>query len=196
MKRVKQNLNSQLLRLAIIVTIILMSFSNLFSQTMYDSWKRSQTRWHSDLGISFGPASGLQFQYFNTRRNTCKTLVKNKAIDFGLYYEGLIFGNDLKTKIDKWEKGGYRAELAFLFYPNIQITGNRFFIGGGVESGSRKIDGEQLFQSDFIAKFGWELSLISFTGLPIVIRTSLKYNKCMNNNFTYLLPTVGLIYGK
>jgi len=166
------------------------------AQTMHDSWMRGQTSWRTDIGISIGPTTGIQFQYFTPRRNTCKTLNKRIGFDFGVYYEGLIFSNDLKTKLPNWEKGGYRGNISLLVFPDLRIKANRFFIGGGIESGTRKISGDQIFQTDFIAKVGWELSFLSLTGTPVILRISLKYDKCLNNEFTYLLPTVGLIFGK
>lgn len=178
------------------IALSLAFISNLSAQSMHDTWMRGQTSWRMDMGVSFGPTSGLQFQYFTPRRSTCSTLNKRIAFDFGVYYEGLLFEDNLKAKLNNWEKGGYRANLSFLFFPDLRIKANRFFIGGGFESGSRKLSGDQLLQTDFIAKAGWELSLMPIFGAPIVFRLSIKYDKCLNNQYSYFLPTFGLIYGK
>lgn len=182
----------------LIFGILLVFFTTNISiaQTIYDTWQRSQSRWQMDMGISVGAATGLQFQYSVPRRNTCKVLNKKMGFDFGVYYEGLIFGNDLKTKEDGWQAGGYRGNLSFVVFPDFRIEANRFFIGAGVESGTRKIYGNQLFQTDFIAKLGWEFCFMPINGAPIVIRTTLKYDKSFNSDFTYLLPSIGLIWGK
>jgi hypothetical protein len=148
------------------------------------------------MGISLGPTTGIQFQYFTPRRSTCKTLNKRIGFDFGIYYEGLLFGKIIENKTLKWEQGGYRGNISLLYFPDFRIKSNRFFLGGGIESGTRKIDSEQLFQTDFIAKLGWEYSFLPITGAPIVARLSLKYNKCLSYDFFYLLPTIGIIYGK
>lgn len=172
-------------------------FANITqAQTIYDTWQRSQSQWRTDIGLSIGPASGIQIQYFTPRRNTCKVLNKKMGFDFGVYYEGLLFSKDLSTKLEGWEAGGFRGNISFVFFPDLRIEANRFFMGVGTEVGTRMVGGEQTFLGDFIAKLGWELSFMPINGAPIVIRTTLKYNKCLKNDFTYLLPTIGVILGK
>lgn len=179
----------------LLILLIIVSFS-VKAQTIYDTWQRSQSRWQLDMGISGGPTTGLQFQYFTPRRNTCKTLLKKVGFDFGFYYEGLFFANDLKTKEAGWAQGGYRGNMSLVFFPDIRIPANRFFIGGGLETGTRVLDNEKEFQTDFIAKVGWEFSFLPSTGMMLALRLSLKYDKSFTNDFTYILPTLGLIYGK
>jgi len=183
-------------KLVVSCLLILFAVNMLKAQTMYDSWQRSQSQWRMDMGISVGPTTGLQFQYFTPRRSSCKTLIKKVGFDFGFYYEGLIFANDLKTKETDWQRGGYRGNIAFVFFPNIRIPANRLFIGCGLETGTRMINAEHQFQSDFIAKIGWELSFMPFTGAPLVLRVGLKYDRSFNSDFTYISPTLGLVLGK
>lgn len=192
LKSIKENSR----QLIIITFITFSSISYSVAQSMHDSWMRGQSSWRMDMGLSIGPTSGLQFQYFTPRRSTCKTLNKKIAFDFGIYYEGLIFSKTIEPKLTNWESGGYRGNISMLYYLNSRIKANRFFFGGGIESGTRKIDGTHLLQTDFIAKLGWELSFMPLINAPIVLRLSIKYDKCLNNEYSYILPTIGLVLGK
>jgi len=182
-------------RLILLIILVLSVMDQISAQTVYDSWLRSQQAWGWDKGIAVGVNTGLQFQHYNTRRR-CKHLSKHNAIEFGFYYEGLVFGDVLKKSDDKWEPGGGRVELAYLYYPNLNLSSNRFYLGGGFESGVRKLSGDYVFQSDVIAKAGWELCMFQSTKSPLILRLSLKYDKCLDRKLYYLLPEIALILGR
>ena len=183
------------IRLVLLMVLCLSAMDRGFAQTVYDSWLRSQQTWGWDKGVAAGVNTGLQFQYYNTYRR-CKHLSKHNAFEFGIYYEGLIFGEVLKKSDDQWESGGGRVELAYLFYPNLNLAYHRFYLGGGFESGVRKFSGDYLFQSDVIAKAGWELCLLQGTKTPIILRMSLKYDQCLDQKLAYLLPEISLVFGR
>jgi hypothetical protein len=165
------------------------------AQTVYDSWLRSQQAWGWDKGVAVGVNTGLQFQHYNTYRR-CRHVSKHHAVEFGIYYEGLIFGEVLKKSEKNWEQGGGRLELAYLFYPNLNSAYHRIYLGGGFESGVRKFSEDYLFQSDAIAKAGWELCLFQGTKTPVILRLSLKYDKCLDRRLDYLLPEISLVLGR
>lgn len=186
--------------------IILLSFliygvfftlpTKLFGQTIYDTWKRSQSTWHLQYGLSAGLSSGLDINFTRPRRNTCKVLNKMFGFDFGIYYEGLLFEKSIQKAHSLWSAGGFRGNALLIFYPDLRIEANRAFIGGGMESGTRKWIGNQTINTDLVAKLGWELSFTPINGWPLVLRISAKANYSLTEDFFIVSPTIGFLFGK
>lgn len=176
--------------------IILIFIPNLIiAQSMYDNWIAGQKAWRFDYGFTAGANSGIQIQAFVPKANRCKYLLKSYAIETGVYYEGLIFNKYLTDKNPTWQKGGIRAELAFIYYPTLMIPFVRPFIGAGVEAGTRKINDLSPFCADIIGKVGVEILFNKKSG-PVYLRVSGKYNKGLLDNSTYILPELSLIIGR
>lgn len=182
------------------ITLIL-SFLTLFlslevlSQSMYDSWLDGQRQWRTDFGIAAGANTGLQVQFFQPHANRCKYMLKKQAFETGIYYEGLLFKNSLKAEIPEWSAGGIRGELAYLYYPNMNMRFLRLFAGGGVDLGSRKFIAGSDFCIDFVAKAGVEIILNPKSG-PVFLRICGKFNRGLNNDIMYFLPEFALVFGR
>lgn len=178
-----------------ILLLLILAPQFIIAQSMYDNWIAGKKAWKIDYGITVGANTGLQLQFSQPRANRCKYLLKKQAIETGLYYEGLIFKNNLAKQLPNWQSGGIRAELSYLYYPKIMVPYFRSFIGVGVESGSRKIDGDTKINTDLIGKFGLEILINPKSG-PIFFRLSGKYNYCLSNDFRYFLPELSIIFGR
>ncbi len=179
-----------------VLSLTLYSHMSVNAQTSYDAFLKSQKGWLSEMGLSIGLSSGLQFQYGNTYKKTCRYVLKKHAFRTGLLYEGLLFGKALSDEIPLWSMGGIRTELVYLFYPKMNVKGHRLFLGGGVEPGTRVIDKNHVFQVDFVATLGYEYSFYDSSGIPLLIKLSAQLNKPSENSFYIVLPTFSIFMGK
>lgn len=174
-----------------------LSPTSLDAQTMYDAWKRSNTKTKTSIGLSVGFGTGLDINIIRPRRNVCKVLNKKKGVDIGVYYEGLVAKNVFQNKYPDWDAGGIRGSVAFVYYPDIRIEANRMFFGAGIESGTRKLAGESTIATDLVAKWGWEFSFMPLNGWPLVLRASAKVNyQIGQERFFVFAPTLGFLIGK
>ena len=181
--------------LIIIGFILISNFAN--SQTIYEQWKWSHKQnWDKDLGLTLGLNSGIDVQFYKFYHNSKLYMKKKVGINFGMYYEGVLFNPVIQEKFNEWNEGGIRGSLHLLVYPYSSPNNNRFYLGIGLESGTRNINGIGIFDSDISGIFGYEMSFYKSLKVPILIRISGRYTQSLTSDFYYFLPCFTIGIGK
>ncbi len=152
-------------------------------------------RWRIGFGVHAGEPTGIHLQFYRLSKICTSdfSILKKLSLNVYLSKEGYIFSNTLKNSNKGWEAGGTRLGLDIKFYFPILL--NPYF-SFGCESGTRYFNSKSEINTDLFGSIGVEQKLF---GLKLSTRSSLntgifldaKYNRCINNNFSYFLPCFG-----
>jgi len=152
-------------------------------------------RWRAGVGLDVIEPSGVDVQFYRLSKICTGDFSITKKVSIGLYVgkEGLLTGNLIEKGNTSWSSGGIRYGTDFKFY--IPIILNPYF-GFGVEGGTRNFKGKSDFYPDVLARIGIEqkvlgIKLSSTSSLNITIFMDAKYNKCLTEDFSYILPCFG-----
>lgn len=161
-----------------------------------DSKKAHIGRWRIGSGLNVGEPTGLQIQFYKVSGICTRTInIRKKfSLDLGVLQEGLIFPKKIKQNNTNWDSGGLRLSLDFKIH--LPIVFNPY-LGFGAEIGTRSIKSSSGFYPDLVGRFGIEHKLL---GIKISSRSLFhmslfiegKYNYCLTEDYTMLLPTGGL----
>ena len=152
-------------------------------------------RWRMGFGIDVMEPTGLDIQFYRLSKICTNdfSILKKIAIGVWVGKEGVLSSSILK-KINNWETGGLRYGLDLKFHIPVFLNP---YIGFGVEGGDRKLNGTLEFYPDAVVRIGIEqkvlgIKLSSSSSLNATIFIDGKANKCLTNNFMYILPSVGV----
>lgn len=191
----------KLYRIHLLLIVFLLCYSNSFAQRKNrPNWVQEKqshiTRWRVGMGAHFGEPSGLHLQLYKVSGICTKTINIRKmlSLDVSASQEGKIFREFIIKQNPTWEMGGVRAALDAKVY--FQVLFNPY-IGLGTEMGTRNLDGESVFAVDGVGRVGVEYKLFGFrTSSTSMVHGNLfaegKYNHGLNQDFRYLLPTLGI----
>jgi len=183
------------------VLITALSINTLSAQQKRTNWlqeKKEYTgRWRVGIGGDIVEPTGVDIQFYRLSKVCTSDFSINKKIAIGIWVgkEGLL----LSPIIDRqnstiWGKGSLRYGIDAKFY--LPIVLNPYF-GFGIEGGNRTLENESSFSPDFIARIGIEqkvagIKLSSSSALNITFFVDGKLNKCLNADFMYIMPGLGL----
>lgn len=184
-----------------VVLITVLSINTLSAQQKRTNWLQEKNeytgRWRVGVGADIVEPTGVDIQFYRLSKICTSDFSINKKIAIGIWVgkEGLL----LNSLIDKqnttiWEKGSFRYGIDAKFY--LPIALNPYF-GFGFEGGNRTLDNENSFSPDFIARIGIEqkvagIKLSTRSALNITFFVDGKLNKCLNADFMYIMPGLGL----
>lgn len=182
------------------IILLLLVSTGIFAQNnKKTNWlqdKKEYTgRWRIGFGIDALEPTGLDIQFYRLSKICTNDFSILKKIAIGLWAgkEGTLSSSALK-RINNWESGGIRYGLDLKFHIPIFLNP---YIGVGVEGGSRKLDGKLGFYPDAVVRLGIEqkilgIKLSSNSSLNATIFIDGKANKCLTNDFMYILPSAGV----
>jgi hypothetical protein len=193
MKRINLFLRISMLALYIFICI------NAYSQHKKTNWlqEKNQTtaRWRVGAGIDFMEPTGIDVQFYRLSKYCTNNFSIIKKLSIGVWVgkEGVLSKSMIKES-ESWESSGIRYGIDFKFYIPIFLNP---YIGIGVEGGNRKLLGESGFYPDAIARIGIEQRIFGIktsnkSSLNTTIFIDGKYNKCLTDDFYYILPSAGL----
>lgn len=182
-----------------IILLLLVSTGVFAQNNKKTNWlqdKKEYTgRWRIGFGIDALEPTGLDIQFYRLSKICTNDFSILKKIAIGLWAgkEGTLSSSALK-RINNWESGGIRYGLDLKFHIPIFLNP---YIGVGAEGGSRKLDGKLGFYPDAVVRLGIEqkilgIKLSSNSSLNATIFIDGKANKCLTNDFMYILPSVGV----
>ncbi|MHC1704964.1 MAG: hypothetical protein AB9846_13730 [Tenuifilaceae bacterium] len=184
-----------------IFILLLLSFS-VFAQknkgkTNWLQEKNQYTaRWRVGVGLDVIEPTGVDVQFYRLSKICTGDFSITKKVSIGLYAgrEGLLAGKLVEKGNTSWSSGGNRYGIDLKFY--IPIILNPYF-GFGVEGGTRNFNGKSDFYPDGVARIGIEqkvlgIKLSSTSSLNATIFVDAKYNKCLTEDFSYILPCFGV----
>ncbi len=152
-------------------------------------------RWRIGFGVDVLEPTGVDAQFYRLSKICTNDFSIMKKIAVGVWVgkEGVISSSVLKN-INNWESGGIRYGLDLKFYIPIILNP---YLGFGVEGGSRNLNGSLSFYPDAVVRLGIEqkvlgIKMSSTSSLNATIFIDGKVNKCMSNDFMYILPSVGV----
>ncbi len=152
-------------------------------------------RWRVGFGIDILEPTGVDAQFYRLSKICTSDFSILKKISVGVWVgkEGVFTSSALK-KINNWESGGIRYGLDFKFYIPIFLNP---YLGFGVEGGDRKLNGILDFYPDAVVRLGIEQKILgikmsSASSVNATIFIDGKVNKCITNDFMYILPSVGV----
>ncbi len=185
----------------IAIIFLLLSSINIFAQKnkAKTNWLQDKNeytgRWRAGFGVVVLEPTGVDIQFYRLSKICTNdfSILKKIAIGVWLGSEG-VFTSSILTKINNWEFGGIRYGVDIKFH--IPIFLNPYF-GVGVEGGDRKLNGAFDFYPDAVVRLGVEqkvlgIKLSSNSSLNATIFIDGKANKCLTNDFMYILPSVGV----
>jgi len=186
-------------RLFVLVFVLLSIHA--FAQHKKTNWiqdKKEYTgRWRAGIGVDACEPTGIDVQFYRLSKICTSDFSITKKIAVGTWIgkEGLIFGSLIDKSNDGiWKSGGIRYGIDLKFY--IPILFNPY-LGFGVEGGTRNLNDKLEFYPDVVARIGIEqkvlgVKLSSSSSLNITIFAEGKVNKCITEDFAYILPTFGV----
>ena len=115
------------------------------------------------------------------------------SVDASISQEGLILSKFVENRNPTWSMGGIRAGIGLKLYFRVPLNP---CVGDGGEAGTRKFNGESGFYPDIVGRFGIEQKIVGVkVSTTSVVNATLfvegKFNKGINNDFTYFLPSAG-----
>lgn len=185
-------------KISLIVLLTIVSES-VYSQQKKTNWlqekKEFTGRWRVGFGVNVMEPTGIDAQFYRLSKLCTNNFSIIKKLSIGIWAgkEGVLSKSMLK-EIDGWESGGIRYGIDFKFYIPIFLNP---YIGFGAEGGERKLFGKTGFYPDAIARIGIEQRVF---GIKTSNKSSLngtiffdgKFNKCISEDFFYILPSVGI----
>jgi hypothetical protein len=153
------------------------------------------SRWRIGAGVSISDL-GVNAQFYKLSGICTKTIrVKKKfSFDVGVSQEGFLFRDLIASNNSSWSSGGIRANVdAKIYFPIIFNP----YLGIGTEFGTRKFNGISEFHYDAVGRLGIEQKLLGFkvstkSMLHIGGFIEAKYNFSLSENFSYIIPSIGL----
>ncbi|MFO8023163.1 MAG: hypothetical protein R6U65_11895 [Perlabentimonas sp.] len=199
----EKTLNSKKYRwVTVVITLLVLLLQpevqaqNSRKSNWLDSKKAHIGRWRIGSGLNVGEPTGLHVQFYKVSGICTKTINirKKLSLDLGVSQEGLIFPKLINENNPTWDSGGFRFGLDFKIYLPIALNP---YLGIGTELGTRSINSSSGFYPDLVGRFGIEQKLL---GVKISTRSLFhmsffiegKYNYCLTEDYTMLLPTGGL----
>jgi hypothetical protein len=179
----------------------LLAFTSTFAQNKAKTnWLREKkeytARWRVGIGIDVDEPSGVDVQFYRLSRICTGAFSITKKLSVGIYAgkEGYVMGSLIDKKNTDWKSGGTRYGLDIKFYFPLPLNP---YIGIGAEGGTRNIKNTLDFYPDAIIRVGIEqkvlgVKLSSNSSLNATIFIDGKYNKCLTNSFSYILPSFGV----
>ncbi|MBC7124742.1 MAG: hypothetical protein H5T24_03860 [Bacteroidales bacterium] len=189
--------------LPIIITVLttVMLVNTLYAQQKRTNWLQEKNeytgRWRVGVGANIVEPTAVDVQFYRLSKICTSQFAINKKISIGIWagMEGLLLGSLIERQNNEtWEKGSLRYGIDTKFYLPILLNP---YIGFGIEGGKRKLDGESSFSPDFVARIGLEqkiagIKLSTRSALNITFFIDGKLNKCLNADFIYIMPSLGL----
>lgn len=193
MKRIKQ-----FIKVGLIVFLALCSVK-VYSQQKKTNWlqekKEFTARWRVGFGLNVMEPTGVDAQFYRLSKLCTNNFSIIKKLSIGVWAgkEGALSKGMLK-EIEGWESGGIRYGIDFKFYIPIFLNP---YIGFGAEGGDRKLFGKSAFYPDAVARIGIEqrvfgIKTSSKSSLNATIFVDGKFNKCLSEDFFYILPSLGM----
>lgn len=152
-------------------------------------------RWRVGFGLNFMEPTGVDAQFYRLSKLCTNNFSIIKKLSIGVWAgkEGVLSKNMLK-EVEGWESGGIRYGIDFKFYIPIFLNP---YIGFGAEGGERKLFGKSGFYPDAIARIGIEqrvfgIKTSNISSLNGTIFLDGKFNKCLTDDFFYILPSIGI----
>ena len=187
----------------LVLTILLLSCIGCFAQknkgkSNWLSEKKEYTaRWRVGFGFDASEPMGLDVQFYRLSKICTNdfSITKKLAVGTWVGKEGVIFGSLIdNSNKDMWKSGGLRYGIDLKLYIPIFLNP---YIGFGAEGGTRNLNGKLNFYPDAIARIGIEqkvagIKLSTNSSLNITIFVDGKFNKCLTEDFTYILPSFGI----
>lgn len=172
---------------------------NTSAQHKKSNWlqdkKEYTSRWRMGFGIDVLEPTGVDIQFYRLSKICTNdfSILKKIAIGVWVGKEGILTSSVLK-KIKRWESGGLRYGLDLKFHIPIFLNP---YMGFGVEGGTRKLNGTLDFYPDAVVRLGIEQKVIgikmsSTSSINATIFVDGKVNKCITNDFMYILPSAGI----
>lgn len=194
---------SKLLVKGLIIQILLLSSLFVCAQknkgkSNWLSEKNEYTgRWRVGFGFDASEPMGLDVQFYRLSKICTNDFSITKKIAVGTWVgkEGVIFGSLIEnSNKDIWKSGGIRYGIDLKLY--IPIFFNPY-IGFGAEGGTRTLNGKDDFYPDAVVRLGIEqkvagIKLSTNSSLNITIFADGKFNKCITEDFSYILPSFGV----
>jgi len=186
---------------SLLVLMLFLSSLTLDAQHKKSNWiqdKKEYTgRWRVGFGFDVSEPMGADFQFYRLSKICTNdfSIIKKLAVGTWVGKEGVIFGSLIdNSNKDIWKSGGLRYGLDLKFY--IPILFNPY-LGFGVEGGTRNLNDKLEFYPDAVARIGIEqkvagIKLSTNSSLNITIFADGKFNKCLTEDFTYILPSFGI----
>lgn len=183
------------------VLITVLSINTLYAQQKRTNWLQEKneytSRWRVGVGGDIVEPTGIDIQFYRLSKICTSQFAINKKIAIGIWtgVEGLFLGSLIDRQNTKvWEQGSLRYGIDAKFY--LPIVLNPYF-GFGIEGGDRTLDNKYSFSPDFIARIGIEqkvagIKLSTRSALNITFFVDGKLNKCLNADFIYIMPGLGL----
>jgi hypothetical protein len=167
-------------------------------QTNWLQEKKEYTgRWRVGCGLDVSEPTGIDVQFYRLSKICTNdfSIIKKLAIGTWVGKEGVVFGSLIdKSNNDTWKSGGIRYGIDLKFYIPIFLNP---YLGFGAEGGTRNLNNKLEFYPDVIARVGIEqkvlgVKLSSTSSLNITIFADGKINRCITEDFTYILPSFGV----
>lgn len=185
--------------LTLLLIAFVVSLSNGFSQQKKTNWLQEKNeftgRWRVGCGLNIMEPTGIDAQFYRLSKLCTNNFSIIKKLSIGVWVgkEGVLSKSMLK-EIEGWESGGIRYGFDFKFYIPIFLNP---YIGFGAEGGDRKLFGKSGFYPDAIVRLGVEQRVFGFktsnkTSLNATIFVDAKFNKCLSEDFFYILPSFGV----
>lgn len=183
-----------------VLAFVLLSI-DAFAQHKKTNWiqdKKEYTgRWRAGIGVDACEPTGIDVQFYRLRKICTSDFSITKKIAVGTWMgkEGIIFGSLINKSNDGiWKSGGMRYGIDLKFYIPIFLNP---YIGFGAEGGTRNLNDKFEFSPDVVARIGIEqkvlgVKLSSNSSLNITIFAEGKVNKCITDDFAYILPALGI----
>lgn len=186
----------------IILSLLLVSVSAFAQKNKGKSnWLQDKNeytaRWRVGAGLDVSEPMGVDLQFYRLSK-ICTgdfSITKKLAVGTWVGKEGLIFGNLIdESNGGIWKSGGIRYGVDLKFYIPIVLNP---YIGFGVEGGTRNLNDKLEFYPDAVARIGIEqkilgIKLSSTSSLNATIFVDGKFNKCLTEDFSYILPSFGI----
>ena len=184
-----------------LILIVFLFSNSAQAQHKKSNWlqdKKEHTgRWRVGFGADIAEPTGIDIQFYRLSRICTGDFSITKKIAIGTWAgkEGLFFGNITKRSNSvEWETSGLRYGIDLKLYLPVFFNP---YIGVGIEGGTRTLNGVNDFYPDVIARIGIEqkvlgLKLSTKSSLNITIFVDGKFNKCLNSDFYYILPSGGV----
>ncbi len=183
------------------VLFVLLAFSsiNAYTQHKKTNWLQEKNeftaRWRVGFGLNVMEPTGIDAQFYRLNKLCTNNFSIIKKLSIGVWAgkEGVLSKSMLK-EIEGWESGGIRYGIDFKFYIPIFLNP---YVGFGAEGGERRFMGKSVFYPDAIARIGIEQRVF---GIKTSNKSSLngtifidgKFNKCLTEDFFYILPSFGV----
>lgn len=185
--------------IAVLTTVMLVN--TLSAQQKRTNWLQEKNeytgRWRVGVGANIVEPTAVDVQFYRLSKICTSQFAINKKIAIGIWagMEGLLLGSLIERQNNEtWEKGSIRYGIDAKFY--LPIALNPYF-GFGIEGGNRTLNNESTFSPDFVARIGLEqkiagIKLSTRSALNITFFIDGKLNKCLNADFVYIMPSLGL----